>query len=134
VRKVRTLLADDHPMVFEMVERLLKPACRIVAKVGDGQALIQAAFRTKPAVIITDISMPVLNGIEAAQRLRHSGSVSRIVFLTVHEDEDFIKACFDAGALAYVSKLRMNTDLWPAIQEALMGHRFVSPMTHSTAV
>jgi len=131
VRQIRTLLADDHPMVFEIVERLLTPACRIVAKVGDGLALIQVASRTKPDVIVTDISMPILNGIEAARRLRHSGCMSPIVFLTTHQDVDFIKACLDAGALAYVSKLRMNTDLWFAIQEALVGRGFVSPMAHS---
>lgn len=120
-------------MIFEVVERLLKPACRIVAKVGDGLALIQAAARTKPDVIVTDISMPILNGIEAARRLRYSGSASPIVFLTSHQDVDFIKACFDAGALAYVSKLKMNTDLWLAIQEVLAGRRFVSQVAYNTA-
>jgi DNA-binding NarL/FixJ family response regulator len=115
-------------MVLEMVERLLKPACQVVARVGDGLALIQAVSRTKPDVIVTDISMPILNGIEAAKRLRLFGYTSPIVFLTSHQNVEFVKACFDAGAVAYVSKLRMNTDLWPAIQEALVGHRFISPM------
>jgi len=127
MRKVSVLLADDYPSVCEMAARLLKRTCRVVAKVGDGQALIQAASKTKPDVIVTDISMPNLNGIEAANRLKEFGSKSRIVFLTVHHDEDVIKACFAAGALAYVSKLRMNTDLWPAIQGALAGRSFISP-------
>src|SRR5215510_4988723 len=115
-------------MVCEVVARLLKPACRIVARVGDGWALIEAASKTKPDVIVTDISMPILNGIEAATRLREFGFPSRIIFLTCHEGTDFIKACFAAGALGYVSKLRMSTDLWPAIREALAGHSFVSPI------
>src|SRR5262245_47063068 len=121
-------------MVCELVARLLKPTCQIVARVGDGQALIDAASRTKPDVIVTDISMPILNGIEAANRLREFGSKSRIIFLTVHHEADFIKACFAAGALAFVAKLRMSTDLWPAIQGALAGRSFISPIdTFDTA-
>ena len=127
MRKVKILLAYDYPSVREMAARLLTPTCRIVAKVGDGQALLHAASRTKPDVIVTDISMPNLTGIEAANKLREVGSKSRIVFLSVHQDADFIKACFAAGALAYVSKLRMSTDLWPAIQRALAGRSFISP-------
>jgi DNA-binding NarL/FixJ family response regulator len=128
VRKIRILLADDQPMIYGAVASLLKPSHKIIACVGDGQALIQAAMRMKPDVIVTDISMPVLNGIEAARKLRDSGSTSRIIFLTVHEDSDYIKACFDAGALACVSKARMSADLLSAIQEALVGHSFVSPI------
>ena len=128
MRKVRILLADDHPLVCEAVASLLMPSCQVVARVGDGQALIQAASKMKPDVIVTDISMPILNGIEAASRLREFGSKSRIVFLTVHQDADLIKACFAAGALAYVLKTRMRSDLWPAIQEAHVGHNFTSPM------
>jgi DNA-binding NarL/FixJ family response regulator len=133
VRKVTILLADDQPMICEAVANLLKPTYEIVASVGDGQALIQAAVRMNPDVIVTDISMPVLNGIEAANVLRDSGSTSRIVFLTIHQDLDFIKACFAAGALAYVSKPRMSTDLLSAIQEALLGCSFLSPMASNAA-
>src|SRR5215469_14361617 len=128
MRNVRVLLADDQPTICEAVASLLNATYEIIASVRDGQALIQAAMRLKPDVVVTDISMPVLNGIEAAKILRDSGSRSRIVFLTVHQDLDFIKACFAAGALAYVSKPRMSTDLLPAIQEALVGRSFVSPM------
>ena len=134
MRKVRILLADDQPMVCEAVASLLKPTYEIVASVGDGQALIQAAMRMNPNVIVTDISMPVLDGIEAVNRLRGSGCASRIVFLTIHQDLDFIKACFAAGALAYVLKPRMSADLLSAIQEALVGHSFVSPMPSSAAI
>jgi DNA-binding NarL/FixJ family response regulator len=133
MRKVRILLADDQPMIYGAVASLLKPTYEIVACVGDGRALIRAAMRMKPEVIVTDISMPVLNGIEAANKLRDSGSTSRIIFLTIHQDLDYIKACFAAGALAYVSKPRMSTDLLSAIQEALVGHRFVSPMASKAA-
>jgi DNA-binding NarL/FixJ family response regulator len=113
-------------MICEAVAGLLKPTYEIVASVRDGQSLIQAAMRMNPNVIVTDISMPVLDGIEAANILRDSGCSSRIVFLTIHQDLDFVKACFAAGALAYVSKPRMSADLLPAIQEALAGRSFVS--------
>jgi DNA-binding NarL/FixJ family response regulator len=82
----------------------------------------------QPDVIVSDISMPKLNGIEAADRLRESGSLSKIVFLTVHADPDFVQAALKTGALAYVSKFRINTDLLVAIGEALAGHVFVSPL------
>ena len=133
MRKIRILVADDQSMIWEAVAGLLKPTYEIVASVGDGQALVQAAIRMKPDVIVTDISMPVLSGIEAANILRNSGSRSRVIFLTIHQDSDYIKACFDAGALAYVSKLRMSADLLFAIEEALVGRRFVSPITANAA-
>jgi DNA-binding NarL/FixJ family response regulator len=128
VCKVRILLADDQPMICEAVASLLEPTYEIAARVGDGQALIQAAMRMNPDVIVTDISMPVIDGILAANKLRDSGSTSRIIFLTIHQDLDFVEACFAAGALAYVSKPRMSADLLAAIQEALAGRIFVSPM------
>jgi len=128
VRKVRILLADDQPMIYGAVASLLTPTYKIVACVGDGRALIQAATRMKPDVIVTDISMPILNGIEAANILRDSGSTSRIIFLTIHQDLDYINAGFAAGALAYVAKPRMSADLLSAIQEALVGRSFVSPI------
>jgi DNA-binding NarL/FixJ family response regulator len=120
-------------MICEAVANLLKPTYEIVGCVGDGQALIQAAMKMNPDVIVTDISMPVLNGIEAANILRDSGSRSRIIFLTIHQDLAFIEACFAAGALAHVSKPRMRADLLSAIQKALVGHSFVSPMASTAA-
>ena len=133
MRKVRILLADDQPMIYGAVASLLKPTYKIVGCVGDGQTLIQAATRLKPDVIVADISMPVLNGIEAVKILRNSGSTSRIIFLTIHQDLDYINACFAAGALAYVLKARMSADLLSAIQEALVGHSFVSPIASNAA-
>ena len=133
MRKVRILLADDQPMICEAVASHLQATYEIVASVGDGQALIQAAMRMNPDVIVTDISMPVLNGLEAANILRDSGSRSRIIFLTIHEDLDLIEACLAAGALAYVSKHRMSADLLSAIGEALVGHSFISPMDSNAA-
>ena len=126
VSKVRILLADDHPRFPEVEERLLEPEFEVVGKVRDGQALLEEAMRLQPDVIVTDISMPILNGIEAADRLRESGCSSRIVFLTVHSDSDFIRRCLSTGAFGYVVKSRMTSELTSAIREALAGNIFVS--------
>jgi DNA-binding NarL/FixJ family response regulator len=124
--KVRILLADDHPHFPEIEERLLETEFEIIGKVGNGQALFEEAMRLRPDVIVTDISMPILNGIEAATRLRESGCDSRIVFLTVHADAEFVRRCLSAGAFGYVAKSRIVSELLPAIHEALAGNIFVS--------
>jgi DNA-binding NarL/FixJ family response regulator len=111
--RARILLADDHPDLLKTVERQL-------------ELLLEEAMRLKPDVIVSDISMPLLNGIEAADQLRESGCQSRIVFLTVHSDPDFVRGCLAAGALGYVVKSRMITELVPAVREALAGHIFIS--------
>jgi DNA-binding NarL/FixJ family response regulator len=123
---VRILLADDHPYFPEMEERLLEPEFEVIGKVHNGQALFEEAMRLKPDVIVTDISMPILNGIEAADRLKESGCNSRVLFLTVHSDPEFVRRCLSAGAFGYVIKSRIGSELVPAIREALMGNIFVS--------
>jgi DNA-binding NarL/FixJ family response regulator len=124
--KASVLLADDHPQFPEIEERLLEPEFKVVGKVGDGQALFQLAMRLRPDVIVTDISMPILNGIEAAERLKESGCDSRVIFLTVHCDCDFIRRCISTGAFGYVVKSRIASELIPAIRGALAGNIFVS--------
>ena len=94
----------------------------------DGESLVEAAGKLQPDVIVTDISMPKLEGIEAANRLRDSGSSSKIVFLTAHADPDFVQAALKSRALAYVTKIRIGTDLLVAIGDALAGHIFVFPL------
>lgn len=128
MRKIRILLADDHRRLLELVQGLLEPTFDVVTCVEDGESLVEAAGKLQPDVIVTDISMPKLNGIEAAGRLRESGSSSKIVFLTVHADPDFVQAALKTGALAYVSKHRVNTDLVVAIGEAVAERMFVSPL------
>jgi DNA-binding NarL/FixJ family response regulator len=125
--KARVLLADDTPQVLKVATRILTPAFEIVHKVHDGEALFESAMKLQPDVIVCDISMPVLNGIEAANKLKVSGCRSRFVFLTVHSDPDFVRVCLDSGALGYVLKSRMATELVTAIQEALAGRTFLSP-------
>jgi len=123
---VRILIADDHPGVPEMVEDILGSTFEVIGTVGNGKSLIESALRLKPDVIIADISMPILNGIEAAKQLRESGSRAKIVFLTVHSDPGFVRACMDVGACGFVVKDRRDTDLLPAIREALAGRIFLS--------
>ena len=125
--KPTILLADDHPGVFETVAQILEPTFEIIGRSDTGQALLEAVAKLNPDVVVADISMPVLNGIEAANKLKQFGSTSRFVFLTVHDHPDFIEACLASGALGYVSKPRMACDLVPAIREALKGRTFVSP-------
>jgi DNA-binding NarL/FixJ family response regulator len=125
--KTRILLADDHPNLLETVRDIIEPCFEVVGSVGNGSALLKAAAQLNPDVILTDISMPILNGIEAVKRLKESGCQSKIVFLTLHSEHEFVRACFEAGAAGYVLKTRMASDVLNAIQTALEGRIFVSP-------
>ena len=125
--RARILLADDHKEIRDRAIRLLEPEFEVVGTVADGCELLKATGQMKPDVCVIDISMPQLNGIEAAIRLRESGSEVKIVFLTVNEDPDFVRAALRTGALGYVVKSRMATDLCAAINGAIGGHLFVSP-------
>ena len=98
MKKAQILLADDHPHFSDMVETLLGSTFEVVGKVGDGRALLDAAMKLKPDIIVTDITMPVLNGIDAADELQKAGCASKVIFLTVHSDADFMRACLATGA------------------------------------
>ena len=125
--RARILLADDHKEIRDRAVRLLEPEFEVVGAVADGNALVRISAQLNPDVCIIDISMPYLNGIEAAIKLRENGSQARIVFLTVNEDSDFVRAALKTGALGYVVKSRMATDLCLAINGAIRGDLFVSP-------
>jgi len=113
---------------LELVQGLLEPTFDVVGCVRDGESLVEAAGKLQPDVIVTDISMPKLNGIDAAYQLRESGSLSKVIFLTVHADPDFVQAALKTGAVAYIWKLRIETDLLVAIEEVLAGRIFVSSL------
>jgi DNA-binding NarL/FixJ family response regulator len=123
----RVLLADDHPAVLALTAAALADEFLVVGKVGDGQELLAEAARLHPDVIVLDITMPRLDGIEAARQLRRSQQPARLVFLTVHEDADYARAALDAGGLGYVVKARLASDLLPAIRAALADRTFISP-------
>lgn len=127
LKKLRVLLADDHAALLERVGRLLEQDYDVVASVDNGNALVEAVLALRPDLIIADISMPGLNGIEAVRKLKDAGCTAKVVFLTIHEDADFVPECFEAGGLAYVVKSRLTCDLIPAIQMVLTGHTYVSP-------
>ena len=123
----RVLLADDHPAMLALTTAVLAGEYLVVGSVVDGRALLAEAERLHPDVIVLDITMPRLDGIEAARQLRSSHQPARLVFLTVHEDADFARAALDAGGLGYVVKARLASDLLPAIRAALADRRFISP-------
>ena len=100
----------------------------VVGSVGDGHELLAEAERLHPDVIVLDITMPRLDGIEAARQLRRTEPPARLVFLTVHEDADYARAALDAGGLGYVVKTRLASDLLPAIRAALADQCFISPL------
>ncbi len=127
MERPRVLLADDHHPVLNRIVSLLKEHFEIVGSVSDGRALIREAARLQPDVIVLDITMPILTGIEAARELHQAGSKARLVFLTVHQSTAFVRECFANGGLGYVTKSRMMTDLVPAINEALSNRHFTSP-------
>jgi DNA-binding NarL/FixJ family response regulator len=125
--KPRILLADDHPPLLEAASILLKPHFDLVGIVTDGAMLVSEALRLRPDVIVTDITMPVVAGIDAVIQLRKSWSSAKVVFLTVHSEEEFLKACMAEGASGYVLKSRMKAHLIPAINAALEGQTYISP-------
>lgn len=127
MQRKRILLADDHPHFSDLLETFLGPAFEVVGKVGNGKALFEAAIELKPDLILTDISMPVLNGIDAVDQLHKSGCNSKIIFVTIHSDLDFVRSCLAAGAAGYVVKPRLALDLHPAISEVFSGRLFISP-------
>ena len=125
--KIRVLLADDHKRVLEYVCELLSAdGCEVVGTVSDGQAVLDAAVKLCPDVTVLDISMPVLNGIQAASRLRQADPQAKIVFLTADQDLDICRAALETGALGYVLKAHLHKDLIPAIKHAQLSRRFVS--------
>ena len=128
--RLRILLADDHTAIIDRVAQLLSTDYDVVGTARDGQSLIEAAAATEPDLIILDISMPILSGIEAATHLKKIGSKAKIIFLTVHEDPDYINTSLDTGALGYVIKSRVASDLPLAIESALNGQCFISCSTN----
>jgi DNA-binding NarL/FixJ family response regulator len=123
---MRVLLADGHPQLLEAIRGFIEPHLDVVGCVDNGESLFEAAMMLQPDVIVTDISMPKLSGIEAAKRLRESGCSSKVVFLAIHADPDVVPVALKTGALAYVLKTAIDTDLLLAIQEAIAGRIFVS--------
>ena len=126
-KPARVLLVDDHPAVIRRILGLVSAEFEVVEVLGEGESVEAAVAEHEPDLVVLDISLPGMTGLEVAARLRAAEYRSKIIFLTVHEDADYARAAFNAGALGYVVKPRLATDLLPALREALRGRRFVSP-------
>jgi DNA-binding NarL/FixJ family response regulator len=126
LEKIRVVLADDHREVIAMVRSILGDEFEVVQVVEDGNQAVSAVLTLDPDVLVTDISMPILDGLQAARTILQANCRAKIVFLTIHEGGDYIAAAFSAGGLGYVTKRHLATDLVCAIRESLKGRTFVS--------
>jgi DNA-binding NarL/FixJ family response regulator len=128
MKKPTVILADDHTLVLEGFRRLLEAHCELLATVGDGQALLQAVAQHRPDIVILDISMPVMNGIEAARALTSKSPSTKLVFVTMHADPAYIRAAFQAGASGYILKQSLGDELTQALHTVLRGQSYVTPL------
>ena len=126
MKPATVLLADDHAIVIEGLRRVLEPTFAVVGAVTDGRALVVATEELDPDVVVADISMPVLNGIQAAREIRQTNQDVRIVFLTMHSDVVYASEAFRAGGSAYVLKSSAGTEILTAISEALAGRSYTT--------
>jgi DNA-binding NarL/FixJ family response regulator len=124
----RVIIADDHTLLVEAFEGLLGPECEVVAKVADGRALLAAVREFRPEVVVLDVAMPLLNGIDAARQIKKTHPSVRLVFVTMNEDPDMAAEAFRAGASAYLLKRSAGSELLTAIREAIKGRSYVTPL------
>ncbi len=128
MNKSRIIIADDHQILAEGLRSLLEPEFEVVAVVADGRELMAAAKKHRPDLIVADITMPSLNGIEAAVQLRHVGIEVKVVFLTMHRDVAYARRAMEAGASGFVLKHSVSSELVTAVRAALRGQTYVTPM------
>jgi DNA-binding NarL/FixJ family response regulator len=128
VPKPRVILADDHTLLLEAFEKLLAPECDIVAKVADGRALLAAVREHHPDVVVLDLAMPLLNGIDAARQIKQEDRSVRLVFVTMNEDPDLAAEALRAGGTAYLLKRSAGSELLTAIREAMKHRSYVTPL------
>jgi len=126
--KTRVLLADDHQIVAEGLRTLLEPEFELVGIAADGREMLAAAAALRPDVVVLDITMPILNGIEAAGQLRAAGSDAKVIFLTMHKDAAYAARALDAGAVGFVLKHAATAELLTAIRAAIQGRTYVTPL------
>jgi DNA-binding NarL/FixJ family response regulator len=126
VDKVRVVLADDSPLFGAIIPSILGGSFHVVAAVSDGRQAMIAVLDLHPDILITDLSMPYLNGLQLAHELKKATCRTKIIMLTMHNESALISAALDAGVLGYVLKARLSRDLVPAVNEVLNGNTFVS--------
>lgn len=124
--RLRILLGDDHSLILEGIRRLLQSHYEVVGWADNGKALVEAAERLTPDVVVLDVSMPILNGIDACSKIKKALPKTRFVFLSMHSNPIYLRKAFEAGAAAYVLKSGAAEELLTAIQAATMGRTYVS--------
>lgn len=128
MHKPRILLADDHALIIEGFTRILETRYDLVGTAPDGRALIESAKTLQPDIIILDVSMPLLNGIDAAAHLKKLCPTAKLIFVTMHADTEYVRSAFEAGASAYVLKRSAVDELEQAIRAVLAGHSYITPL------
>jgi RNA polymerase sigma factor (sigma-70 family) len=134
MKRPTVLLADDHAIVVEGLRRVLEPHFDVVGAVADGFALVETAQKLKPDVIVVDVSMPLLNGIEATRQIRATNQRTKIVFLSMHPDVVYVSEALLAGGSGYVLKSSAGIEIVMAIREALQGKTFLTPAIDKTTL
>jgi len=127
VKRTSVLLADDHSFLLEGVRRLLEANLDVVGSADNGQALVESALSLRPDMVVLDISMPILNGIDAAKQIKRALPDTKLVFLTMHSNAIYLRKALEAGASAYVLKSGASDELLRAIEAARKGESYVSP-------
>lgn len=128
MKKLRVLLVDDHLMVLEGFKRLIEDECDVVGMVEDGRTLLEVAPKLKPDIITMDISMPWLNGLDAARRLKKEMPDVKIIFLTMHADVAYVKEAFNAGASGFLMKRSAGAELLQAIRAVANGQYYITSL------
>ena len=128
MKKPRVILADDHTFVLEGFKKLLEVHCDLVASVEDGRALIEATVNLQPDLVILDISMPKLNGVEAAKKLKKQVPGVKLIFVTMHADMAYVDAAFRAGASGYLLKQSAATELMQAVRSVMNDKFYLTPL------
>lgn len=134
MKRPRALVADDHALVSAGISKLLENECELVASVSDGRSLVAAAKDHHPDVILLDISMPVLNGLEAARQIRADSPGAKLIFVTVHSDTPYVVEAFRAGASGYVLKRCAASELLTAVNDVLNNKVYLTPLVRTAAV
>lgn len=133
-RRPTLVLADDHPMMIEGLRKLLEPEYEVVETVMDGRSLLDAAKRWQPDLVITDISMPGIDGVEVTRRLLKVAPEARVLILSMHTEPSWVRSAFEAGAHAYLPKSAAPEEIELALREVLKGRFYVSPEVTRAAV
>lgn len=128
MKKPRVLMADDHSLVLAGLRKLVEAECEVVGAVEDGRALVEAAQKLRPDLILLDISMPLLNGLEAARQLRILVPESKLIFLTMHASPTYATEAFQVGASGYLLKRSAASELSLAIRSVLQGQHYLTPL------